>query len=121
MDRKAAPLPEPDVPIGGAPGEPSRSYRRWVLGVLTAVYVANYVDRQILAILLEPIKQAFALSDTQLGFLSGISFAIFYATLGIPIAMRADRGDRRGIITLATLVFSVPIPPQLQLASATVG
>lgn len=91
----------------GAQGVPSRAYRRYVLGVLTAVYVSNYVDRQILAILLEPIKHTFQLSDTQLGFLSGISFAIFYATLGVPIAMWGDRGNRRGIIALATLVFSV--------------
>jgi predicted MFS family arabinose efflux permease len=83
------------------------AYRRYVLGVLTAVYVSNYVDRQILSILLQPIKVSFGLSDTQLGFLSGISFAIFYATLGIPIAMWADRGNRRNIITFATSVFSV--------------
>ena len=95
------------VPLAAEPDAPSRAYRRWVLFVLTAVYVSNYVDRQILSILLEPIKHAFDLSDTQLGFLSGISFAIFYATLGIPIAFRADRGNRRSIITLATLVFSL--------------
>lgn len=95
------------VPLAAEPDAPSRAYRRWVLFVLTAVYVSNYVDRQILSILLEPIKHTFDLSDTQLGFLSGISFAIFYATLGIPIAFRADRGNRRSIITLATLVFSL--------------
>ena len=107
MDSTAAPIPEPALPVAAAPVAPSRAYRRYALGVLTAVYVSNYVDRQILSILLEPIKHAFSLSDTQLGFLSGISFAIFYATLGIPIAMWADRGNRRSIITLATLVFSV--------------
>lgn len=85
----------------------SIAYRRYTLILLTTVYVANYVDRQIMAILLEPIKETFALSDTQLGFLSGISFAIFYATLGMPIAMWADRGNRRNIITLATTVFSI--------------
>ena len=103
----AAPIPEPAVPLAAAQGAPSRAYRRYVLGVLTAVYVSNYVDRQILSILLEPIKHAFSLSDTQLGFLSGISFAIFYATLGIPIAIWADRGSRRSIITLATVIFSL--------------
>ena len=97
----------PAGPLAAAQAAPSRAYRRYVLGVLTAVYVSNYVDRQILSILLEPIKHAFSLSDTQLGFLSGISFAIFYATLGIPIAMWADRGSRRSIITLATVIFSV--------------
>jgi len=81
--------------------------RRYALALLTTVYVINYVDRQILSILLEPIKKAFALSDTQLGLLSGVAFALFYATLGMPIAMWADRGNRRHIITLATTVFSV--------------
>jgi predicted MFS family arabinose efflux permease len=85
----------------------SISRRRYTLALLTTVYVVNYVDRQILAILLEPIKHAFDLSDTQLGFLSGVAFAVFYATLGMPIAMWADRGNRRNIITLATTVFSV--------------
>lgn len=88
-----------------APATPA--YRRYVLAILTSVYVSNYVDRQILSILLEPIKAEFGLSDTQLGFLSGISFAIFYATLGIPIAMWADRGNRRNIITFAATVFSL--------------
>jgi len=81
--------------------------RRYALALLTTVYVINYVDRQILAILLEPIKNAFTLSDTQLGLLSGVAFAAFYATLGMPIAMWADRGNRRNIITLATTVFSL--------------
>jgi predicted MFS family arabinose efflux permease len=92
---------------GSVLSDEDRRYRRWALGILTLVYVSNFVDRQILSILLEPIKQTFELSDTQLGFLSGISFALFYATLGIPIAMWADRGNRRNIITLATAVFSV--------------
>jgi predicted MFS family arabinose efflux permease len=92
---------------GSVLSDEDRRYRRWALGILTLVYVSNFVDRQILSILLEPIKQTFGLSDTQLGFLSGISFALFYATLGIPIAMWADRGNRRNIITLATAVFSV--------------
>jgi len=105
-------LPSPSSPPAAAPpphvvAPASPAYRRYVLVILTSVYVSNYVDRQILSILLEPIKAEFGLSDTQLGFLSGISFAIFYATLGIPIAMWADRGNRRNIITLAATVFSV--------------
>ena len=74
-------LASPDARAGG---DVTPQYRRWALGVLTAVYVSNFVDRQILSILLQPIKEAFALSDTQLGFLSGISFALFYATLAPP-------------------------------------
>ncbi|HEY4344810.1 MAG TPA: MFS transporter [Parvibaculum sp.] len=82
------------------------AYRNYALTVLMLAYTANYVDRQILAILLQPIKLALDLSDTQLGFLSGLTFAIFYATLGVPIAMWADRGNRRNIITLALTIFS---------------
>lgn len=103
-ERQAAP-PDPACEVA-ASAPISRRYRRYALGLLTVVYVSNYVDRQVLSILLQPIKEAFALSDTQLGFLSGISFAIFYATLGIPIAMWADRGNRRNIVTLALVVFS---------------
>ncbi len=82
------------------------AYRNYALFVLMLAYTANYVDRQILAILLQPIKIDLGLSDTQLGFLSGLTFAIFYATLGVPIAMWADRSNRRNIITLALTIFS---------------
>ena len=90
-----------------SPAARPNSYRWYALGLLTVVYVINFVDRQILSILLPSIKTAFDVSDTALGFLSGISFALFYATLGIPIAMWADRGNRRNIITLALTVFSI--------------
>lgn len=81
-------------------------YRRYALILLLAVFTSSHIDRQILAILLEPIKHELVLSDTQLGFLSGIAFAIFYATLGIPIAMWADRSNRRNIISLALTIWS---------------
>jgi predicted MFS family arabinose efflux permease len=80
--------------------------RRYVLGVLVVVYTFNFIDRQILSILLEPIKQELGLSDTQLGLLSGFAFAAFYATLGIPIARYADRGNRRNLIALALAIWS---------------
>ncbi|HCQ82682.1 MAG TPA: MFS transporter, partial [Rhodobiaceae bacterium] len=63
-------------------------------------------DRQIVSILAESIKQDLLLSDTQLGFLIGLSFALFYATLGIPIAILADRYSRRNIIAAAVIVWS---------------
>ena len=65
------------------------------------MYVINYLDRQILNILLQPIKNEFHVSDTALGFLGGPTFAVFYATLGIPIARLADRFNRRNIITIS--------------------
>ncbi len=92
---------------GEAPRAISDRYRRYVLGLLLVVYVFNFLDRQILTILLEPIKLEFALSDAQLGLLGGLAFAFFYTLLGVPIAMWADRGTRTHIIALALFVWSV--------------
>jgi len=80
--------------------------RAWVLAVLTLTYTFNHIDRQVLVILLEPIKAELHLKDGDLGMLTGIVFAGFYATLGIPVAMWADRGNRRNIITLALTLWS---------------
>jgi predicted MFS family arabinose efflux permease len=85
---------------------PKISGRAWVLAVLTLTYTFNHVDRQILVILLEPIKTELGLQDSQLGMLTGLAFAAFYATLGIPVAMWADRGNRRNIIALALTIWS---------------
>jgi MFS family permease len=82
-------------------------YRQYVLGILLVVYVFNFIDRQILSILLEPIRQDLGLSDTQLGFLSGVAFAIFYATMGIPIARLADRSSRVNVISWSLAAWSV--------------
>ncbi|MGB0840091.1 MAG: MFS transporter, partial [Chitinophagales bacterium] len=65
---------------------PSSNYKRYVLLMLTGVYTFNFIDRQILSILQEPIKADLNLSDTQLGLLTGLAFAALYVTLAIPIA-----------------------------------
>jgi predicted MFS family arabinose efflux permease len=70
------------------------------------VYAFNFIDRQILVILQEPIKQEMGLSDAQLGLLSGFSFALVYITAGIPIAYWADRSNRRNIIAGALTLWS---------------
>lgn len=80
--------------------------RYYALAVLTFVYIFNFVDRQVLAILQEGIKVDLGLSDTQLGLLSGLSFALFYVTFGIPIARIADKGVRRNIVALAIGTWS---------------
>ncbi len=80
--------------------------RSYTLFLLVIVFTSSHVDRQIVAILQEPIKQAFAISDTQLGLLTGVMFAFFYATLGMPMAMWADRRDRRNLITFSITVWS---------------
>jgi predicted MFS family arabinose efflux permease len=90
-----------------SPGERARGNRAWyALGLLFAVYTINLLDRQILSVLLEPIKAELGLSDSALGLLSGIAFALFYSTFGIPIAAWADRGSRRNVIALGLLVWS---------------
>jgi len=80
--------------------------RSYALGLLLLIYVFNFVDRSILSILLQPIKAEFQPSDTALGLLSGIAFAAIYSTLGIPIALWADRGSRKTIISLSLFVWS---------------
>lgn len=84
----------------------SSAKRTYILIVLVAVYTINFVDRQILSILLEPIKMEMGFSDSALGFLTGFGFALFYATLGIPIALLADRSNRRNLIALALAIWS---------------
>lgn len=84
----------------------SKNYTHYVLGVLVVVYVFNFIDRQILAILAPSIKEDLGLSDTQIGALSGVAFGIFYATLGIPIARLADRYSRVNIISICLAIWS---------------
>jgi MFS family permease len=88
---------------------PSDSHRRYALGIMTAVYTLNLVDRGLVAVLLQPIKEDMHLSDTQLGLMTGIVFAAFYATFGIPIARWADRGDRVTITALAIAVWGLTV------------
>ncbi|MEH6517721.1 MAG: MFS transporter [Halioglobus sp.] len=84
----------------------SSAYKRFVLVMLTIVYAFNFIDRQLLVILQEPIKAEMGLSDAQLGLLSGFSFALVYVIAGIPIAYWADRGNRRNIVSMALAVWS---------------
>ncbi len=86
--------------------QPTLRYRRYVLGLLLTAYIFSCLDRQILYILIEPIKSELGLSDTQIGLLGGFSFALFYATLGMPIALLADRYSRKTIITLSLVAWS---------------
>jgi predicted MFS family arabinose efflux permease len=76
-------------------------HRPYVLGVLTLVGTLNFIDRNLIILLLQPIKEDLHLSDTQLGFLTGIAFGLFYATLGVPMARWADRGNRVTLTSIA--------------------
>jgi predicted MFS family arabinose efflux permease len=91
----------------GAGSRSRDGYRWYVLGLLWLVAVLRFVDLQILAVLLEPIRRELLLSDTQLALLGGLAFAVFYATLGLPIAWLADRSNRRNIIAAAVTLWSL--------------
>jgi len=84
-------------------------YRRYVLAILLGVYAYNFLDRQVIAVALEAIKHDLALSDTQLGTLTGAAFAVFYSIVGLPIARWADKGNRPYIIALALALLSVTV------------
>jgi MFS family permease len=83
--------------------------KAYTLGVLTAVYSLNLIDRGLIHILAEPIKRDLHLSDTQLGMVTGIAFALFYATLGLPMGRWADRGDRAKISSLAIALWGTTV------------
>ena len=92
--------------ISSSQSETQFGGRAYVLAILTLVYTFNHIDRQILLILVEPIKAELAISDSAIGLLTGFAFAVFYATFGIPIAMLADRGNRRNILSIALAIWS---------------
>ena len=79
-----------------------------ILWMLLVVYILNFLDRQIVAILAEPMKREFDLSDTQLGLLAGPAFALFYAILGVPIARYADKAGTNRVwqISISLAVWS---------------
>lgn len=80
--------------------------RHYTLAILVVVYTLSFVDRQILAILFPAIKAEFGVDDWVLGFLAGSAFALFYATLGVPIALIADRFNRRNLIAASLAIWS---------------
>ncbi len=87
----------------------ARRYKRYLLGVLLVILCSNYADRSALGLVMQDIKVDLDLTDTQLGFLTGIAFAAFYSLMGVPIAYWADRGDRVGIIALTTALWSAMV------------
>ena len=96
---------EADLPVSGK-RQKWTPYQKYIIFLLLTVYMFNYIDRQIIAILSPLIKDDLGLSDTQLGLLKGVAFALFYAVFGFPIAKWADKGNRAGIISLAVAFWS---------------
>lgn len=92
--------------------DPNREYPPpaigwYAVGVLTVAYILSFIDRSILTLMVGPIRADLGISDTQLSLLHGLAFAIFYTTLGIPIALLADRLNRRNIMAIGIAVWSV--------------
>ncbi|MDZ4866106.1 MAG: MFS transporter [Alphaproteobacteria bacterium] len=96
------------TPAAVAPAAPpiSAGYRNYALGLLLLIYILNFVDRSVVNILAEPIKNDLGLADWHIGLMSGVAFAIFYTFLGLPIAQIAERHNRPLIISIALAVWS---------------
>ena len=86
---------------------PSHREANYVLAVLFVVIMLNFLDRQVISIVAEPIKQEMGLTDKQIGLMTGLSFALFYTTLAIPVALLADKWHRSRIIAVAIGIWSV--------------
>jgi MFS family permease len=89
------------------PPYPPAAYSWYVVGVLMVVYVFSFMDRQILGLLVGPIKRDLEISDTQFSYLMGLSFAVFYTFFGIPIGRLADTVSRRGLIVTGLVLWSL--------------
>ena len=96
-----------DAAKGYLTGYGSPSYRQYVLILLMTVYALNFVDRTLIAVVAQPIIESFQLTDAQWGLLYGPPFAIFYAVMGLPIALWADRSNRVHIISLCIVLWSI--------------
>lgn len=87
---------------------PTISWRAHLsLALLALVYIFPYIDRQVIAIPMEPIKQEFNVSDTMMGLLTGLAFALLYAGLGVPVGKLADRSNRRNIVAVSCALWSL--------------
>ena len=95
-----------EVTVAGREKSFSTAYQWYALGVLFVVYVFNFIDRSVLALLAQSIKEDLQISDTALGLLGGLAFAVFYTGLGIPIARLADKGNRRNILVVCLSIWS---------------
>ena len=94
---------------GGAPetGYGSKQYRKYILGILLTVYIFNFIDRTIINILTEPIKESFGVEDWQMGLLGGPAFAILYTFVGVPIARFSEKHHRVWIIAGSVALWSL--------------
>jgi len=108
QSRADAPSPETTQPPTPAEGPyPPPGYAWYVVFLLLAIYTLSFIDRQILALLVAPIKRDLALSDFAFSLLSGFAFAVFYTIFGLPFARIADSRSRRGLIAFGVAFWSL--------------
>jgi MFS family permease len=88
-------------------GYPRRAYAWGVLAILVATAIVSYTDRQVLSLLVDPVRHVLGITDTQISLLLGTAFAVIYGIAGIPFGMLADRISRRNLIFFAVLVWSL--------------
>ena len=89
------------------PARPSLARAWYAVAVLFAIYILSFIDRQIVNLLVDPIRHDLQVSDTQISLLQGFAFAVFYTLMGLPIAALADRGNRPAIIAAGLVVWSL--------------
>ena len=89
------------------PGVAAPAWRYWTLALLVAVATFAMVDKMLMAVLIDPLKRDFGMSDTQAGVLTGISFSLFFALAGIPMGFAADRVHRRNLIAVCMTIWSL--------------
>jgi MFS family permease len=97
----------PGDPAASDPPYPSPRIAWIVVALLLLVYASSFVDRQVMGLLVMPIRADLHISDFQFSLLTGLAFALFYAVLGLPIARLADRGDRRVILSIGVVTWSI--------------
>src|SRR4051812_37355295 len=98
---------EPASAVPATSPYPRPSTAAYALFVLMLCYTLSYIDRQIIAFLIDPLKQELSISDTQIGLLQGIAFALFYTFFGLPMGWLADRYSRRNIVAAGVFIWSL--------------
>jgi MFS family permease len=93
------------APASAAGDEERRAW--YLVFTLLIFYIFSFIDRQIISLMVEPIKRDMHVTDVQIGWLQGLAFAIFYTLFGVPIGWLADRFNRKGIIAAGVLVWSI--------------
>src|SRR5580658_9133319 len=105
MPMPTTPKTAPAPPV--APPATSSGFAWYAVIVLTACYTLSFIDRQILGLLVGPIKKDFGISDTRIGLLTGAAFSVFYTFLGLPLGRIADTRNRRNLIGVSVLLWSL--------------